>query len=144
MAVLLLPTPRLGWRVMPGFMPGIHDFLRPMTAKRARSDPFVPAQAGTQGYYFEVANCCAGSPLSRGRTERAGTPAQRLLGHAGHSRPKDAVLSHAYVAGIQSSLLDVNRFDGVAILHRLPADFRFFVFVQSLVVSAQVSTRGPS
>src|SRR4029453_16651220 len=28
MAVLLLPTPRLGWRVMPGFMPGIHDFLR--------------------------------------------------------------------------------------------------------------------
>ena len=27
MAVLLLPTPRLGWRVMPGFMPGIHDLL---------------------------------------------------------------------------------------------------------------------
>jgi hypothetical protein len=34
--------------------------------------------------------------------------------------------------------------NGVAILHRLPADFRFFVLVQSLVASAQVSTRSPS
>jgi len=34
--------------------------------------------------------------------------------------------------------------NGVAILHRLPADFRFFVLVQSLVASAQASTRSPS
>jgi hypothetical protein len=76
---------------------------------------------------------CAGSPLSRGRTELVGAPAQSLHCHArpcaGHPR------LHYY---------DVNRFGGVAILHRLPADFRFFVFVQSLVVSAQVSTRRPS
>ena len=25
--VRLLPTPGPGWRVLPGFMPGIHDFL---------------------------------------------------------------------------------------------------------------------
>ena len=107
--------------------------------------PFVAAKAGTQSTTLPFRKhqdvdgrdkpghdewrVCA----TRGRTELVGAPAQPLHCHAracrGHPR------LHYY---------DVNGFGGVAILHLLPADFRFFVFVQSLVVSAQVSTRRPS
>ena len=136
MAVLLLPTPRLGWRVMPGFMPGIHDFLRharpcaghprlrgfakikdvegrdvgvrntpsfgrlcPAMTVTALATISVHSRPRLRGGRLQresrattskFAICCAGSPLSRGRTEPVGAPAQPLHCHArlyaGHPR----------------------------------------------------------
>jgi hypothetical protein len=67
------------------------------SARKPLHTPLIPAQAGIQCDDFRLGNLSPWTPAFAGVSGRKSV---RFNVMAGHSRPKDGVLSHAYVPAI--------------------------------------------